>query len=44
VADQLVDGLIASKAERIAVLLQRRPTELERSGLPRMVRRLLEEW
>ena len=44
VADQLVDGLIASKAERIALLLQRRPTALERQGLPRMVRRLLEEW
>ena len=44
VADQLVDGLIASKAERIALLLQRRPTALQRQPLPRMVRRLLEEW
>ena len=44
VADQLVDDLLASKAERIALLLQRRPMALERQGLPRMVRRLLEEW
>ena len=44
VADQLVDGLIASKAERIDLLLHRRSTALERQGLPRMVRRLLAEW
>ena len=44
VADQLVDGLIASKAERIALLLQRRTTAVERQAFPRMVRRLLEEW
>ena len=44
VADQLVDDLIASKAERIALLLQRRPTSLERQPLPAMVRRLLAEW
>jgi SNF2 family DNA or RNA helicase len=44
VADQLVDGLIASKAERIALVLQRRPMALQRQPLPRMVRRLLEEW
>ena len=44
VADQLVDGLIASKAERIDVLLQRRATALRRQALPRMVRQLLAEW
>ena len=37
VADQLVDGLIASKAERIAQLLERR-------NLPAMVRDLLARW
>ncbi|MFM2157820.1 MAG: hypothetical protein RLZZ124_294 [Cyanobacteriota bacterium] len=44
VADQLVDALIASKAERIELLLRRRSASLERQGLPRMVRRLLAEW
>ncbi|MEY2643747.1 MAG: hypothetical protein RLZZ611_396 [Cyanobacteriota bacterium] len=44
VADHLVDALIASKAERIALLLHRRTTALERQALPRMVRRLLAEW
>ena len=44
VADQLVDALIASKAERIDLLLHRRATALERQGLPQMVRRLLAEW
>jgi superfamily II DNA/RNA helicase len=44
VADQLVDGLIASKAERIALLLQRRSTQLARSSLPLMVRELMERW
>lgn len=43
-ADQLVDGLIASKAERIALLLQRRSTQLARSSLPLMVRELMERW
>ena len=44
VADQLVDGLIASKAERIEVLLRRRSTAVQRQALPRMVRQLLEDW
>ena len=38
VADQLVDDLIASKAERIAALLP------PREALPRLVRRLLAAW
>jgi hypothetical protein len=44
VADQLVDGLIDSKAERIAVLLQGRERQLQRQALPEMVRRLIEGW
>ena len=44
VADQLVDGLIASKAERIDLLLHRRSTALEGQGLRRRVRRLLAGW
>jgi uncharacterized protein YqfA (UPF0365 family) len=44
VADQLVDALIASKAERIALLLQRRPLQLRRQGFPAMVKALLEDW
>lgn len=44
IADQLVDGLIASKAERIELLLRRRGTSIERQALPRMVRRLLADW
>jgi SNF2 family DNA or RNA helicase len=44
VADQLVDGLIASKAERIALLLERRPQLLERRSLPTMVRDLMDRW
>lgn len=44
VADQLVDGLIASKAQRIALLLPRRSTALQRQALPQMVRQLLAEW
>lgn len=44
VADQLVDALIASKAERIDLVLNRRATALARQGLPQMVRRLLAEW
>jgi hypothetical protein len=44
VADQLVDGLIASKAERIDLLLQRRSTQLARRSLPLMVRELMERW
>ena len=44
VADQLVDGLIASKAERIELLLSRRSAAVERQALPRMVRQLLSDW
>lgn len=44
VADQLVDGLIASKAERISLVLQGRARELARRSLPLMVRQLLQEW
>jgi SNF2 family DNA or RNA helicase len=40
VADQLVDGLIASKAERIALLFEGRRALLERQRLPQMVRQL----
>ena len=44
VADQLVDGLIASKAERISLVLQSRQQRWERQALPAMVRQLLERW
>jgi len=44
VADQLVDGLIASKAERISLVLQSRQQRWERQALPAMVRQLLEHW
>ncbi|MEB3263049.1 MAG: DEAD/DEAH box helicase, partial [Synechococcus sp.] len=44
VADQLVDGLIESKAERIALLLQGRERQLRRQALPEMVRQLIEGW
>ena len=44
VADQLVDGLIADKAERIALLLSRGQAQLERQPLPRMVQQLLDQW
>ncbi|MBE9154776.1 DEAD/DEAH box helicase [Cyanobium sp. LEGE 06113] len=44
VADQLVDGLIASKAERIAVLLGRGQQELRRRDLVAMVRDLMQNW
>ncbi|MFM9110698.1 MAG: SNF2-related protein [Prochlorococcaceae cyanobacterium] len=43
-ADQLVDGLISSKAERIELVLQGRRQRLARRSLPRMLRQLLEEW
>ena len=43
VADQLVDGLVASKAERIEVLLGPRRIGLERQPLPAMLRRCLQE-
>ncbi len=44
VADQLVDGIIASKAERITLLLEGRQTALRRQALPAMVRQLIERW
>jgi hypothetical protein len=44
VADQLVDGLIASKAQRIDLLLQRGPTALRRQTFAQMVRQLLVDW
>lgn len=44
VADQLVDGLIASKADRIELLLGQRSTTLRRAGIPQMVRQLLADW
>jgi SNF2 family DNA or RNA helicase len=44
VADQLVDGLIASKAETIALTLHRRPRQLQRRRLTAMVREVLRDW
>jgi uncharacterized protein YqfA (UPF0365 family) len=44
VADQLVDSLIASKAERIALALHRGEQLLRRRALPAMVRELLGAW
>jgi len=44
VADQLVDGIIAGKAERIALLLERGAERGLRRALPEMVRQLLERW
>jgi SNF2 family DNA or RNA helicase len=44
VADQLVDALIASKAERIELVLGHRSRSLERRRLPAMVRELLASW
>ena len=41
-ADQLVDGLLASKAERIEVLLGPRRLSLQRQSLPAMVRDCLQ--
>ena len=42
-ADQLVDGLVASKARQIEVLLGRRRLNLERQPLPAMLRRCLQD-
>jgi SNF2 family DNA or RNA helicase len=44
VADQLVDGLIASKAERISLLLEQRVLSLPRRPVPAMVRDLIDGW
>ena len=43
VADQLVDGLVASKARQIEVLFGRRRLSLERQPLPAMLRRCLQD-
>ena len=42
-ADQLVDGLVASKAERIELLLGPRRVALDRQSLPKMVSRCLQD-
>jgi hypothetical protein len=42
-ADQLIDGLVASKAERIEVLLGPRRLSLERQPLSVMFGRCLQE-
>jgi SNF2 family DNA or RNA helicase len=44
VVDQLVDGIIACKAEKISLLLERRAVQWRRRALPEMVRQLLERW
>ncbi|MEB3307817.1 MAG: DEAD/DEAH box helicase [Cyanobacteriota bacterium] len=44
VADQLVDSLIASKAERIELVLGNRRLELERGRMQTMVQDLLSAW
>jgi len=44
VADQLVDGLIASKEETIALVLRSRREQLRRASLPVLVRELLDRW
>jgi SNF2 family DNA or RNA helicase len=44
VADQLVDRVIASKEERIALLLHRGEQLMRRRGMPAMVRELLRRW
>ena len=44
VADQLVDDLIASKAERIGQVLNRGPGRRPPQGLPERVREMLERW
>ena len=43
-ADQLVDGLIASKAERISLVFRSRQELLRRASLPVLVRELLDRW
>ena len=43
VADQLVDGLVASKARQIEVLLGSRTLNLDRQPLPAMLRRCLQD-
>jgi len=43
-ADQLVDALIASKEERIALMLHSREELGRRAALPRLARQLLDRW
>jgi superfamily II DNA/RNA helicase len=43
-ADQLVDGLIASKAERISLVFRSRQELWRRASLPVLVRELLDRW
>jgi SNF2 family DNA or RNA helicase len=43
-ADQLVDSLIASKEDRIALVLHSRQERWRRRSLPLLVRQLLERW
>lgn len=43
-ADQLVDSLIASKAERISLVLPSRREQWRRRALPELVRQWLERW
>ena len=40
----MVDDLIASKAERISLVLQSRQQRRQQQALPAMVRQLLERW
>ena len=42
-ADQLVDGLVASKASRIELLMGARRVSVERQSLPAMVARSLQD-
>ena len=42
-ADQLVDGLVASKASRIELLMGPRRVSVERQSLPTMVARCLQD-
>jgi SNF2 family DNA or RNA helicase len=44
VADQLVDGLIAGKEEKIALVLRSRQEQWRRGALPVLVRQLLDRW
>jgi len=44
VADQLVDGLIASKEERISRVLHGGQARRRRASLPVLVRELLDRW
>jgi hypothetical protein len=43
-ADAFVDGLIADKAQRIALLLQSQQRLRQQRALPELVNELLERW